>query len=115
MQLADLNGEGNVQRGIDVLGLRVGVVLEHLDHLSRVVGHHHARLAQALQALMSLTFYVGEMIREGRLRVVLTDYQTLKTSVYAIYPERRYISPKVRACIDFFAQRFGPDPYWDRF
>ncbi|MDQ3732133.1 MAG: LysR family transcriptional regulator, partial [Pseudomonadota bacterium] len=36
-------------------------------------------------------------------------------TVCAVYPQRKYLSPKVRAFIDFFAQRFGPDPYWDRF
>jgi len=24
------------------------------------------------------------------------------------------LSPKVRAFVDFLAERFGPDPYWDR-
>lgn len=62
-----------------------------------------------------LTFFVGELIREGRLQAVLTDYKTPETAVYAIYPERKYLSPKVRAFIEFFAQRFGPEPYWDRF
>lgn len=70
---------------------------------------------QGLGVMMSPTFYVGEMIREGRLRAVLTDYQALERSVYAIYPEGRHVPPKVRACIDFFSQRFGPEPYWDRF
>ncbi len=70
---------------------------------------------QGLGVMLSPTFYVGEMIREGRLQAVLTDYKAPETALYAIYPERRYVSPEVRACIDFFAQRFGPEPYWDRF
>lgn len=68
-----------------------------------------------LGVMMSPTFYVGELIREGRLQAVLTDYKALETGVYAIYPERKYLSPKVRAFIEFFAQHFGPEPYWDRF
>jgi DNA-binding transcriptional LysR family regulator len=68
-----------------------------------------------LGVMMSPTFFVGELIREGRLQAVLTDYKTPETAVYAIYPERKYLSPKVRAFIEFFAQRFGPEPYWDRF
>ena len=36
---------------------------------------------------MSPTFYVGELIREGRLQAVLTEYKAPETAVYAIYPE----------------------------
>jgi DNA-binding transcriptional LysR family regulator len=69
---------------------------------------------RGLGVMMSPTFFVGELIREGRLQAVLTDYKAPETAVYAIYPERKYLS-KVRAFIEFFAQRFGPKPYWDRF
>ena len=34
-------------------------------------------------------------------------------AVWALYPSARYLAPKVRAFIDFFAERFGPNPYWD--
>ncbi|MGH8719429.1 MAG: LysR family transcriptional regulator [Burkholderiales bacterium] len=72
-------------------------------------------LLQGLGIGLNPTFYVGEAIREGRLRAVLTDYKIPESAIYAVYPERKYLSPKVRAFIDFFAQRFSPDPYWDRF
>lgn len=70
---------------------------------------------QGLGIMKSPTFYVGELIREGRLQAVLTDYKIAETSVYAVYPGRKYLSPKVRASIEFLAQRFGPEPYWDAF
>ena len=47
--------------------------------------------------------------------VVLPDYKGQEVSVYAVYPERKYLSPKVRAFIDFLAERFSPEPYWDDF
>jgi DNA-binding transcriptional LysR family regulator len=31
----------------------------------------------------------------------------------AVYPHSRHLSPKVRAFVDFLADRFGPRPYWD--
>lgn len=61
------------------------------------------------------TFYLGECIREGLLKVVLTDYKTDELGVYAVYPQRKYLSPKVRAFIEFFAKRFEPTPPWYRF
>jgi DNA-binding transcriptional LysR family regulator len=30
-----------------------------------------------------------------------------------VYPERRNMSPKVRAFVDFLAAKFGPEPYRD--
>ena len=34
--------------------------------------------------------------------------------VYALYLPTRYVSPKVRAFVDFFVERFAPEPYGDR-
>lgn len=70
---------------------------------------------QGLGIMKSPTFYVGELIREGRLHAVLADYKIAETSVYAVYSGRKYLSPKARAFIEFLAQRFGPEPYWDAF
>jgi DNA-binding transcriptional LysR family regulator len=63
------------------------------------------------------TFTVGADLREGRLQQLLGDYRahgTFGTDVYAVYLPTRYLSPKVRAFVDFFIERFAPDPYWDR-
>lgn len=60
------------------------------------------------------SFYVGDALRAGRLETVLNDYVCLpELSIYAVYPERRHLSPKVRAFVDFLSERFGPVPYWD--
>ena len=59
------------------------------------------------------TFVVGEDIKQGKLKSVLTDHETLELSIYLVYPERRHLLPKVRAFVDFMATRIGADPYWD--
>ena len=62
------------------------------------------------------TFAVGEDLRAGRLRRVLAGHEpqgTFGSEVYAVYLPTRYLSPKVRAFVDFFVERFGPVPYWD--
>ena len=58
------------------------------------------------------TFYVAEDLRSGRLLRVLASLKLPEQGVYVIYPERRSLSPKVRAFIDFCVQTFGPEPYW---
>lgn len=60
------------------------------------------------------SFVVGEDLQSGRLQVLLEDYETLELSIYLVYPERAHLPPKVRAFIDFMAQRIGDEPYWDR-
>ena len=63
------------------------------------------------------TFTVGSDLRDGRLQQVLGEYRahgTFGSDVYAVYLPTRYLSPKVRAFVDFFVERFAPEPYWDR-
>jgi DNA-binding transcriptional LysR family regulator len=59
------------------------------------------------------TFIVGADLQEGSLRSILTDYTAPEISVYAIYPQTRHLSVKVRMFIDFLIERFGSPQYWD--
>ncbi|MPZ37434.1 MAG: LysR family transcriptional regulator [Rhizobiales bacterium] len=59
------------------------------------------------------TFIAGADLQQGRLTTVLTDYRAPEISLYAIYPETRHLSVKVRVFIDFLVERFGDRPYWD--
>ncbi len=59
------------------------------------------------------TFVVGKDIREGRLIPILRDYEILDVTIYLVYPQRRHLSPKVRAFVDFMAERVTVTPYWD--
>jgi len=59
------------------------------------------------------TFNVGEDLEGGRLRPVLTDYRMQDYGIYAVYPSRKHLTAKVKAFIDFLAERYGAEPYWD--
>ncbi len=59
------------------------------------------------------TFFCCGEIRDGELEVVLSEFEDDALSVYAVYPHRRHLSPRVRAFVDFLADRFGENPYWD--
>ncbi|MFN3237828.1 MAG: substrate binding domain-containing protein, partial [Pseudomonadales bacterium] len=60
------------------------------------------------------TFIVGKDIQEGRLQQVLTNYESLEIQIYLVYPQRQHLSPKVRAFVDYFAERISDPPYWDQ-
>ena len=36
-----------------------------------------------------------------------------RIAVFAVYPSRRHLPPKVRLFIDHFANVYGPTPYWN--
>ncbi|MBD3619082.1 MAG: LysR family transcriptional regulator [Chromatiales bacterium] len=59
------------------------------------------------------TFVVGEDIQQGRLRAILHDYRAMELSIYALYPQRRHLSPKVRAFIEFMSERVHTPAYWE--
>jgi DNA-binding transcriptional LysR family regulator len=59
------------------------------------------------------TFLVGADLSAGLLRTILTDTVSADTVIYAVYPQHRHQSPKVRAYVDFMTERFGPRPSWD--
>lgn len=56
-------------------------------------------------------FLVDDDLRSGRLRALLTDtHRSAGLPIHAVYPERRHLSPKVRAFVDFLAARFAARP-----
>jgi len=59
------------------------------------------------------SFIVGGDLRAGALVTVLDAFTLQDMTLNAVYPHARYLSPKVRAFVDFLAERFGPRPYWD--
>ena len=63
--------------------------------------------------MLTPSFIVGTDIKSGNLQVLLSNYCTQEISIYAIYPERRHLSPKVRAFIDFMKDHLSDPPYWD--
>jgi len=44
-------------------------------------------------------------IAEGRLELVLPEAPSLRGTLYAVYPSRKYLSAKVRTFIDFFVEQ----------
>lgn len=60
------------------------------------------------------TWHVGEDLRSGRLRQVLPHYRLADSGIYALMPERRLVPMRVRAFVDFLAEKLGGTPPWER-
>ena len=60
------------------------------------------------------SFIVFEEIERGTLVPLLSEYTCSDLNAYAIYPQTRHLSQRVRAFVDFLVKRFDGVPYWDR-
>jgi len=74
---------------------------------------YHAAQAGIGIAKLS-TYLVSDAFRSGTLVRVLPDYIEDASEIVAVYPNRRNLSPNVRAFIDYLVEQFGPTPPWER-
>lgn len=61
------------------------------------------------------TFITYQALASGELLPILQQYQLPTLNAYAVYPKNRFLSQRCRYLIDYIAQRFGDEPYWDNF
>lgn len=59
------------------------------------------------------TFITYQTVARGELVPILQQYQLPILAAYAVYPKNRFLSQRCRYFIDFIAERFGDNPYWD--
>ena len=52
-------------------------------------------------------FLIGEDLVAGRLVELMPEYRSIELGIYAVYPTRKHVSPKVRALIDFLTTFFA--------
>lgn len=65
--------------------------------------------AAALQhqgLVLQPTFLVGPHLSSGALVEVMPQYRSMELGVYAVYPSRKHLTPKVRVLIDFLVESF---------
>lgn len=56
---------------------------------------------------MKSVWDIGADLREGRLRIVLPDWETPQAPVHALFQRSRYMAPRLRALLDFLIERFA--------
>ncbi len=88
----------------------------------RVSGHYACDNWEVLRewALAGLgvalksTWDVRRHLEDGSLVALCPGYNfDSEVAIYAVYPHRRHLPAKTRAFIEFLAESFGPEPYWD--
>ncbi|MDF2181614.1 LysR family transcriptional regulator [Neptuniibacter sp. CAU 1671] len=53
-------------------------------------------------------YYVTELIETGALVPVLSEYQQTGEGIWAVYPQNRHLSTKVRMLVDYLAEHLRP-------
>jgi DNA-binding transcriptional LysR family regulator len=61
--------------------------------------------------ILQPTFLVGPDLESGKLVELMPTYRSSELGVYAVYPSRKFVSPKVRLLIDFLVTAFR-DQRW---
>jgi DNA-binding transcriptional LysR family regulator len=56
--------------------------------------------------ILQPTFLVGPDIQKGDLIALLPEFKTIELGIYAVYPSRKLVSPRIRALVDFLVQEF---------
>lgn len=69
---------------------------------------------EGLGIIIQPTFYLAGPICRGELLPILRDYQWPEVNAYAVYPPTRHLSTRVRAFVDFLAEKLSGEPSWDR-
>lgn len=72
-----------------------------------------AAALQDLGVILQPSFLVGADLQSGALVELLPQYRGLELGIYAVYPTRKHVPPKVRLMIDYlvgaFRKRAWPD------
>jgi DNA-binding transcriptional LysR family regulator len=87
----------------------------------QIAGHLHANNGDVLRVAAIEgagiaylpSFIVGADLQAATLVSLMPDFVPQDAAIYAVYPNSRHLSPKVRAFIDFTLETFGLRPRWD--
>lgn len=74
-----------------------------------------AMIENGLGIGISSLWNAGPSLDSGRLVEILRDFPLItESAIWALYPSKRLVPPRVRAMIDFLVDRFSPVPPWER-
>lgn len=81
------------------------------DGISHMISNNGDVLIEAAIAgagiALQPTFISGSAIKEGKLQVVLPEYEPEPMGLYAVYAHRQLLASKVRSFVDFIDGYFG--------
>ena len=67
-------------------------------------------IAAAMQGVgiqLQPTFLVERQLSSGKLVEILPNYRSVELGIYAVYPSRKFVLPKVRALVEFLSAKLA--------
>lgn len=67
-------------------------------------------IAAALQGAgiqLQPTFLIEQQLASGQLVEILPQFRSVELGIYAVYPSRKFVLPKVRALVDFLSTKLA--------
>jgi len=107
--LSATRGRWTLSRGKRSVTVRVSGPLQANSSLAL-----HRALLQGLGVARIPCFVVGEDLAGGRLVEVLPEWALPEQEIQALTTAREHLPRKTRAFIEFFRERIGSPPYWER-
>ncbi|MFL6844176.1 MAG: LysR family transcriptional regulator [Allosphingosinicella sp.] len=96
---------------------RVAGKWEYVRGTPRLRADNGEMLRSAAEAGLGIcilpSFIAAPGFERGTLEPLLRDYPLEEGGLYALMPPGRSTTARVRALVDFLAERFGPEPQWD--
>ena len=118
--LADLDGHNCLSAGAqDVWRLEGPEGQCHVRTNGNIRCNSGELVREALQSGLGLglrsTWDIGTELKSGDLKVVLPQYRgSSNVAIHAVYPCREFMPAKVNVLIEFLADLYGSQPYWDK-
>lgn len=118
--LADLESHNCLSAGAqDTWRIEGPDGIKHLRVRGNIRTNSSELVREALLAGLGIglrsTWDISDELESGLLNVVLPEYRGASTvAVYAVYPCREFMPAKVSVFIDFLAELYGNEPYWER-
>ena len=65
--------------------------------------------------ILGPSYELGADVAQGRLIQLLRGWRSSELSIRALYPHKSLLTAKVRTFVDFLAERFAPEPEWEKY
>jgi len=53
------------------------------------------------------TFLIDQELASGKLVEILPQFRSAELGIYAVYPSRKFVQPKVKALVEFLTQKLA--------
>jgi DNA-binding transcriptional LysR family regulator len=69
---------------------------------------------RGLGITLAPSFIAKEALAAGEVEMLFPDLEPVTLGIYAVFPGNRFVPHRVRALVDYLAERIGQPPFWEK-